>query len=274
MTNRKFGRTQDKTSESGPSRKGTIQSVSIAARFLSILANSEGPLALGEIARRAETGSSTAHRYLSSLQQEGLATQEAGTGHYDLGPAALGIGLAALQRLDPIEVAARQMKELAGRVAASAGVVVWTERGPTVVRWYRGAYFSISSLSLGDVLPIDNSACGLAFQAFLPPAMVKVARRNQPSRTRGKPPRREVLQDIRSSGLAELSSHLITEVTGQAVPVFDAQNEIVCAMTIVADLGSTIGPSADGALAEAGYAVAKATGTTRWAEFSQRPDIA
>ncbi len=268
MATQKSSLSQKRSVASDPPRKGTIQSVSIAARFLSILANSEGPLALSEIARRAETGNSTAHRYLSSLQQEGLATQELASGHYDLGPAALGIGLAALQRLDPIEIAAQQMKQLASRVAASAGVVVWTERGPTVVRWYRSAYFSISSLSLGDVLPVDNSACGLAFQAFLPSAMIKVARRNQPPTTRGKPPQRDVLDEIRTSGLAELNSHLMSEVTGQAVPVFDAQNEIVCAMTIVADLGSTVGPSADGALAEAGQAVAQMTGTTRWVGFS------
>lgn len=44
----------------GEKRSGTIQSVSIAARFLKTLANAEGELALGEVARRTGTGGSTA----------------------------------------------------------------------------------------------------------------------------------------------------------------------------------------------------------------------
>lgn len=69
----------------GEKRSGTIQSVSIAARFLKTLANAEGELALGEVARRTGTGGSTAHRYLQSLVKEGLARQDPLSGLYDLG---------------------------------------------------------------------------------------------------------------------------------------------------------------------------------------------
>src|SRR5690606_31840859 len=90
-------------------RSTTIQSVSIAARFLDILAKADGPLPLGEIARRAGTGTSTAHRYMQSLVREGLAAQDETTGRYDLGAAALNVGIAALRRIEPVEVAARLM---------------------------------------------------------------------------------------------------------------------------------------------------------------------
>lgn len=148
----------------GEKRSGTIQSVSIAARFLKTLANAEGELALGEVARRTGTGGSTAHRYLQSLVKEGLARQDPLSGLYDLGPAALSIGIGALKRIDAVDIAARHMKALAQRHAASGGVAIWTERGPTLVRWYRSAYFSINPLALGDILPIDNTACGLVFR--------------------------------------------------------------------------------------------------------------
>ncbi|MGV8234907.1 IclR family transcriptional regulator, partial [Pseudomonas aeruginosa] len=36
---------------------------------------------------------------------------------------------------------------------------------------------------------------------------------------------------------AQLTSHMLPNVTGQAATVFDAQQEIVCAMTTVTDLG-------------------------------------
>ena len=62
----------DRSLEKKEKRSGNIQSVSIAARFLDVLAKSEGPLALGTLANLTETGNSTAHRYLQSLVKEGL----------------------------------------------------------------------------------------------------------------------------------------------------------------------------------------------------------
>ena len=136
-------------------RSGTIQSVAIAARFLNVLASAESELALGEVARRTQTGASTAHRYLQSLVKEGLAKQDPASSLYDLGPAALSIGIGALKRVDAVEIAAQHMKALAHQYAASGGVAIWTDRGPTLVRWYRSAFFSINPLALGDILPID-----------------------------------------------------------------------------------------------------------------------
>ncbi|CCG09236.1 IclR family transcriptional regulator [Pararhodospirillum photometricum] len=241
-------------------RPGTIQSVSIAVRFLTVLANAEEPLALGVLARRTDTGGSTAHRYMQSLVKEGLARQDAQTGLYDLGPLALSVGIAALKRTDAVEIAARHMKALASQIAASGGVAIWTERGPTLVRWYRSAYFSISSLALGDILPLDNTACGLVFQAFLDPHHVEAARQRQPDSFRGTPPPAEVLDRIRRERRAELTGHLLPEITGQAVPVFDAQHELVCVMTTVTNLGQVSKPEDRDALTRAALAVAQETG--------------
>lgn len=243
-------------------RSGNIQSVSIATRFLNVLANAAEPLALGVIARIAGTGGPTAHRYLQSLVKEGLVMQDPQTGFYDLGPAALGIGIAALKRIQPVEIAARHMKELASGFAASAGVAIWTERGPTVVRWYRSSLFSISSVGLGDVLPVDNSACGLVFQAFLPKSQIDAARKLQPSHFRGKRPSRTQLDEVRTGCWAELTDHLLPGITGQAVPVFDAQQEIVCVMTTVTNLGLMHQPEDRRALFECAREVVTETGGT------------
>lgn len=245
-------------------RSGTIQSVAIAARFLNVLASAERELALGEVARRTRTGGSTTHRYLQSLVKEGLAKQDPATGLYDLGPAALSIGIGALKRVDAVEIAAAQMKALAYQHAASGGVAIWTDRGPTLVRWYRSAYFSISPLALGDILPLDNTACGLVFQAFLPKATIDAARKQQPAHFRGTPPTKAVLEDVRSACWSELTSHLLSNVTGQAAPVFDAQGELVCVMTTVADLGQLKSPEDRRALFHAANRVNQSTGGLPW----------
>jgi len=244
----------------GEKRSGTIQSVSIAARFLNVLANAESELSLGEVARRTGTGGSTAHRYLQSLVKEGLARQDPASALYDLGPAALSIGIGALKRVDAVDIGAQHMKALALRHAASGGVAIWTDRGPTLVRWYRSAYFSINPLALGDILPIDNTACGLVFQAFLPKATIDAARKLQPAHFRGTPPSAKVLEQIRQHCWAELTSHLLSSVTGQAAPVFDAQQEIVCVMTTVTDLGQLRAPEDRQALFHEAGLVNQATG--------------
>lgn len=220
-------------SRSAGKRSATIQSVSIAARFLEILARADGPLVLGEIARRARTGSSTAHRYMQSLVREGLAAQDEVTGFYDLGPAALSIGIRALRRIDPVEVAARLMKSLATRIAASCGVAIWTDRGPTIVRWYRNTDFALSTVSLGDVLPLDNTACGLVFQAHLPKETIAAARKLQPASFRGSRATAAMLDAVRQDGGAELNEHLFSLLTGKAAPVFNALGEIACVVTTV-----------------------------------------
>lgn len=214
-------------------RSAMIQSVSIAARFLDVLARSDGPLVLGEVARRAGTGTSTAHRYMQSLVLERLVAQDEVTGRYDLGPAALSMGLSALRRIDPVEVASNLMKSLASSIAASCGVAVWTERGPTIVRWYRNTNFVLSTVTLGDVLPLDNTACGLVYQAYLQKDAIAAARKQQPASFRGSRPTSDVLAGVRKASGAELNEHLFSLLTGKAAPVFNALGEIACVVTTV-----------------------------------------
>jgi DNA-binding IclR family transcriptional regulator len=244
-------------------RTGTIQSISIAAKFLNTLSASPGPLALSVLARETGTGLSTAHRYMQSLIKEGFATQDASSGLYDLGPTALYVGVSAVKRIEPIDIAAGHMKALAQAHAVSGGVAIWTERGPTLVRWFRSADFSISSLGLGDVLPLDNTACGLMFQAFLAQPVIEKARMTQPASFRGTAPSREMLADIRKEQWAERTSHLIPGVTGQAAPIFDAQGELVCVMTTVTDLGQSRSPSDRDALRDAAAAANHQTAGSR-----------
>lgn len=241
-------------------RSTTIQSISIAMRFLHILAAADHALPLGELARQSRTGRSTAHRYMQSLVKEGLATQDPVSSHYDLGAAALGIGIAALRRVDAVELSGMQMKQLAENHAMSGGVAIWTERGPTLVRWYRSAHFSITPLGLGDVLPVDNTACGLVFQAFLPRAQIEAARRIQPAHFRGTPPGRAVIDRIRGEAWAELTSHLLSNVTGQAAPILDAQGELACVVTTVTDLGKLNAPEDRLALQDVARVINRATG--------------
>lgn len=229
-------RDSDQTIPSGKSRSHTIQSVAIAARFLDVLAQSAGPMALRDIAAAAAASTPMAHRYMQSLIRDGLVRQHAESGYYDLGPTALRIGLAALRRVDVVEIAARHVEALTLSHGVSGGVAIWTDRGPTIVRWYRGPVFAITTVSLGDILPLDGSATGLTFQAFLPPEAIAQCRKALPRDLRApasQKPGVDTLREIRRNGGTVRSGHIQSSVAGQAAPVFNAQNDIACVMTTV-----------------------------------------
>jgi len=230
----------DNAAPSGRGRGNTIQSVAIAARFLNVLAQSAGPMALRDIAASAGASTPMAHRYMQSLIRDGLVRQHAESGYYDLGPAALRIGLAALRRVDIVEIAARHLKALTLAHGVSGGIAIWTDRGPTIVRWYRGPVFAITTVSLGDILPLDGSATGLTFQCYLPPESIAQCRRTLPRDLKAPASQRpsgRVLEEIRRRGGAVRSGHIQSGVAGQAAPVFNAQNDIACVMTTVSPSG-------------------------------------
>lgn len=90
--------------EGAPKRRG-IQSVGIGLTVLDALARIDGPAQLSAVSQTCGLSLSQTHRYLSSLVGAGMASQDAATGRYDLGPGALRLGLAALSRIDAFDAA-------------------------------------------------------------------------------------------------------------------------------------------------------------------------
>src|SRR5437879_4148878 len=91
-------------------RRG-IQSAETGVRLLEALERANGPLALKDLSARADLDPSSAHRYLASFVRCGLVRQEPDA-RYGFGPLALRIGLAAMQRLDPVQITERAMPNL------------------------------------------------------------------------------------------------------------------------------------------------------------------
>jgi DNA-binding IclR family transcriptional regulator len=62
-----------------------------------------------------------AHRYLVSFQRLQLVVQDAASTRYDLGPAALKLGLASLERLDAVKLARERVTAADGTHRPHAG---------------------------------------------------------------------------------------------------------------------------------------------------------
>lgn len=126
--------------EHGTARRSGVQSVGVGAALLRALADANGPEPLGVLARAAEMSPAKAHRYLLSFVQAGLVVQSERTGNYDLGPLATRLGLAAIERFDVVRVATERLTDLRDAVDATTYFALWTDLGPTVVRFALSAH--------------------------------------------------------------------------------------------------------------------------------------
>ena len=94
-----------------------VQSVAIAASILKALAAKGGELPLKDLAAATAMPRAKVHRYLASLRGAGLIDQDAETGHYRIGSAAVAIGLVGLGRTSPV----RQVQDALPRLRDTIG---------------------------------------------------------------------------------------------------------------------------------------------------------
>ena len=214
-----------------------IQSVETGLAVLNALVDGRGPMTLGEVARSTGLSASQARRYLVSLVRCGFAVQDQATGLYDLGSRSLSVGLAALARVEAIELATAALKELVARIDEGGTLAVWGDEGPTIVRWLRGGGIGVTSLGLGTIFPLLSSATGQVFLAHLPARNTAVQLKRELGAEEAALPataaRVETIKaGVRKAGYAWLKGHFLENVRGAAAPVFDSQGELVAVLAI------------------------------------------
>lgn len=219
--------------------EGGIQSLDAALHLLATLAAGSTAMTLTELARAAGMPVTKAHRYLASFAAAGLVEQRGRSGRYDLGPAALAIGLAAISRNDHVNRTAEALPGLASDSGLTALLSVWGDRGPTVVRWQRAASFVITTLGLGSTLPLIDSATGRVCVAFLPEAVTGDLLRRELAAARRRaamPTAAEVaamIDGVRADGHASVDGRFIPGLAAISAPVLDWQGEAACVVTLI-----------------------------------------
>jgi DNA-binding IclR family transcriptional regulator len=230
-----------------PKRRG-IQSIDTGIRLLEVLEKADGPLALKELSAKAELDPSSAHRYLASFARCGLVAQGADS-RYDFGPLALRLGLAALQRSDPVQATERALPGLVEQTGFTALLAVWSNRGPTVVHWQRTGNL-VTSLNLGSVLPVARSSLGRMLLAFLPEgvtaeALALEARREKLDREwLGRE-----LERARKSRLAYADKTVIPGLHASASVVLGWSGEAAAAVALIGSHAELARPNNPAALA-------------------------
>src|SRR3954453_20341361 len=107
------------------SGRAGIQSVEVGFTLLEALSTSRAPLMLRDVAAAAGISPAKAHRYLVSFQRLGLVVQDGTSTRYELGPAALKLGLASLSRLDAVKLARPRLATLVAEIRQSMALAVW-----------------------------------------------------------------------------------------------------------------------------------------------------
>jgi DNA-binding IclR family transcriptional regulator len=229
-----------------------IQSVEVGFALLEALVLSPGAMMLRDLAQAAGMSPAKAHRYLVSYQRLGLVIQDGSSTRYDLGPAALRLGLASLERMDAVQLARSRMDALMAEIGHTMAIAVWGNHGPVIVHWQEPVRAVTVNLRLGDVMPLLASATGRCFAAFAPSAWVNPLLKQELALL-AKSPRiglpsnaqqaQALLDETRAQGMGRVVDTLLPGISGLAVPVWDAGHRICLALV---SLGATASFDADG----------------------------
>lgn len=225
--------------------KHGVQSLEIGMSILRAMLDGHRLMMLKDIAAAAGMPPSKAHRYLVSLIRAGLVEQDAATSRYDLGPFALNLGLAAIDRIDRIRIGMGSIAELRDRINEATALAVWSDRGPVIVRWERPRRPITVNVVTGTVLDMLTSASGRVFAAHLPRPAIKALIEREFKQTALPAELRDwagvdaMLAQVRRDGVACVSGyHLVPGVEAVAAPVFNFKQEITLAMLVVGVQGA------------------------------------
>jgi DNA-binding IclR family transcriptional regulator len=224
-------------------RTGTgIQSVEVGIALLRALVEAKGSLPLTTLAASVGMAPGKAHKYLASYIRGGLVTQKESGGRYDLGPMALELGLAAMRRMDVMEMGQTALDDLRDRLGTTTSMAVWANRGPTIVRWAETPHIMSVTIRIGTVMPLLTSGFGRVFAAFLDRRLTQEAIQAEIADPDGPAARAglRTLADV-DSLLAEFRGHRMSVAEnlvdpGRAAlsaPVFDHNNRVVAAIAVI-----------------------------------------
>lgn len=233
-----------------PEIRDKVQSAGTAAQVLKALGRLAEPSPLSQVAAEAGMPAAKAHRYLQALIDAGLAEQDAGTGRYGMGPEIIGMGLAALGRVDLVGIASPEMHDLRDRIGHTCLLSIWGTHGPTVVRVAQTPTAITIVTRLGSVLPLA-SATGYVFAAHLAPARLKLASDYAAFNRslKGGSANAQAVRCVRDTGVASIDGIVVPGISALAAPIFDAFGQCEGVLTALGPAGSfdaaPDGPCAD-----------------------------
>jgi len=239
-------------------RRQRVQAAETGMAVLKGLADLGGRASLTALSAHVQESTAKVHRYLASLAEGGLVSQDAGTQQYFLGPEAIRIGMAAMRQADPIRAAEPALVRLRESLEATCFIAVMGNKGPTIVRFEEPGLPVTVNVRVGSVLPLLWSATGRAFLAYLDERAVQTmaqeelasASDEQRSSLTAKEPISKLRDAVRKAGCASVRDTNLRGISAVSAPLHDHTGRVCAVLTA---LGATGGFDAtvDGPIATA-----------------------
>jgi DNA-binding IclR family transcriptional regulator len=218
---------------------GTVARVALLLR---VLAEAEGELSLGDVAQRMKLPSSTTHRLLNLLQEQGFVDRGQGSGSYRAGLEFLRVAGLVTSRAQLTDVAQPFMQAVVDACDETCMLSVYLPRvrssmiakviyGSHPLR-YEATLYQPSSLAWG--------ATGRGILAFLPQDVIDdVVAQSGASPADGKAVKpaqlKRELAHVRELGYAHTRGQKIQGAVGISAPVFNAQGAVAALCITVPD---------------------------------------
>jgi DNA-binding IclR family transcriptional regulator len=212
-----------------------IKSVVVGARLLQAIAAAPGPQTLTRISNEAQMPTAKARRYLVGYIQAGLVVQDPMSHLYDLGPAALQLGLSAISRYDVVKKAEPVLQRLSQLVDETVGLMVWCPAGPMLARLIVSNHPIALTMRAGSVLPVLPSASGRVLAAHMDQgssSFLIAKEKKQLSSVKGSD-ESKIFDLVRQQGYSRVDGTLLSGVTAFAVPVFGPLGEPAAALNVL-----------------------------------------
>ncbi|NVK44108.1 MAG: IclR family transcriptional regulator [Oceanospirillaceae bacterium] len=229
-------------SSAANSERQGIGSLEIGLRVLNEIARSPQPISLKELSTRLDLSSSRLHKYLVSLGRMQYVVQEANA-RYTLGTASLNLGLAALQRIDPIPLTFDAATRLHAATDKTVSVSVWNGKAPLIVHWLDSSQVLAVNVRLGTELSPFFSAAGRLFLSQLPAerrnAIIDDFYANPAAlpRYRGKQLDKQgfcdLLEEMREKKVSCFFGDFLPDINVISSPVFNLSGQITAVITLL-----------------------------------------
>lgn len=239
-------RARDNTARDN-TRQG-IASLEIGLHLLDAIAAAAQPPSLKMLAEQLQLSPSRLHKYLVSLQRLGYVQQINGS-RYALGTAALTLGISALRRIDPIQLAFDAAEQLHAQIDRTVSVTIWNGSAPLVIKWLDASRPVAVNVRLGTELSPFFSASGRLFLAYLPEArreeMLTAFYRQPPAlpRQRGDTLSlerfRAHLEQIRADNLCAFYGDFLPDINVLSAAIFDINGRIPAVISLMGLNGDT-----------------------------------
>lgn len=226
-------------------RRQRVQAAETGMAVLKGLADLGGRATLTALSAHVQQPPAKVHRYLASLAEEGLVSQDAGTQQYFLGPEAIRIGMAAMRQADPIRAAEPALVRLREALEITCFIAVMGNKGPTIVRFEEPGLPVTVNVRVGSVLPLLWSATGRAFLAYLDERAVQAmaleelshASPEQRASLAGKDPIEALRQAVRKAGCASVRDTNLRGISAVSAPLHDHTGRVCAVLTALGATG-------------------------------------